>query len=199
MALQYVGFPNTAGVPAAISDEDSYRSTNDRTYCRRWTADEAGTITGLDIYFHSSIDCEIFLVVYRQVNGSGDIDKIAQMDLDKTYSTSQWQGYEPAVVHGAESLDFVSGDILWFGIAGDEGTGGYVGLSRDLDDTTGEVYAQYNTNAVNPTTGPNNTLTFSTSGSGRGLCAILRYDDDVGGESIPIPIVMHHLTKNIGA
>ncbi len=198
MALQYVGFPNTAGVPAAISAEDAYtRGTSDRTYTRRWTADEAGTITGLSVYWHDDVDADMFLIVYCQRGGSGDTDKIAQMDIGSNYTNNQWHGYETAVVFGGESLDFDSGDILWFGTAHDGATG-EGGASTDTDDATGEVYNQYNSSTVNPSTGPANTLTFSTSGSWRGFCAILRYDDDVGGESIPIPIVMHHLTKNIG-
>jgi len=96
----YVGFPNTAGTPAAISDEDNYTNGSDRTYARRWTADEAGTITGLNVYWHDTTTSDMFLIVYRQVNGSGDIDKIAQMDIGDSYTNNQWHGYETAVVYG---------------------------------------------------------------------------------------------------
>lgn len=190
MAVKWVGFPNSAGVPGAIGDETNYSNDSDRTYCRRWTASENGTITGVNIRPAFNDLADMFIVVYRQVNGSGDIDKIAQMDIADDYSQTTWRGYETAVVFGGESLAFSTNDILWFGV-GFDGATGVGGLSRDIDDATGEVNNQYNTSSVNPSTGPNSTLTFTTSGSARGLCTILRYDDGVGG-GIAVPIYIHH-------
>ena len=189
MADKWVGFPNTAGVPAAIGDETNYSNGSDRTYTRRWTANEAGTITGVNIRPAYNDTADMFIIVYKQVQGSGDIDKIAQMDIADDYSQTTWRGYETAVVFGGESLSFNSGDVFWFGV-GFDGATGVGGISRDIDDATGEVYNQYNSSSVNPSTGPSTPLVFSTSGTARGLCTILRYDDGVGGFTVPLYI--HH-------
>ena len=176
MALKYAGWPTTAGVPDTNPGTwSTYDNPSDRTYTRRWTATEAGAITGVNIRPSTATNADLFVVVYKQTGGTGDIDKIAQMDIGGSYSQDVWTGYETAVAFGAESLSFESGDILWFGVAFDGATG-IGGLQQDTSETSGEVNNQFNSSAVNPTTGPVTPMVFSTSGTNRGLATIVRYE-----------------------
>jgi len=193
MADKWVGFPNTAGSPSAIGTSGDYSNGSRRTYCRRWTADESGTISAVNIRPSYNCTSDLFVVVYKQAQGSGDIDKIVQMKIDDDYSQDTWRGDDTAEAFNSESLAFVSGDILWFGIGfvgGEPPTGG---LTEDEDDSSGEVNNQYQSDSVNATTGPETPLSpgFSTSGTHRGLCAILKYstDDDIPEEAAPISSV----------
>jgi len=112
----------------------------------RWVATENGTGDSVSAYFNASTTTQTNVTLYKDI--SGTITRIGYGAITPL-GTAGWTAFTPLTAYPGQSLDFVTGDILYYGVESNNdtadvrrittgGTGSYAkGLVTWVSDTAG--------------------------------------------------------------
>lgn len=106
----YVGWDNSTGI-SSIQPSNIIDVTSDKIYTQHWQAVEDGIVVGASIYLGSTYGAEyLYLVVYKEgvLIGYKEVTSV---------SKDGWLNYNKFTETFPGSLEFVSGDNLYFGLA----------------------------------------------------------------------------------
>jgi len=162
----YVGKFDAAGAPDLDGSCTQYGSAGDRIYGPSFTASENGTITGVNVYVSQTWANAnyVYLCAYK-----GDIYMGKSADQKGQTSGSQWSGWVALVEESPGDLDFVTNDVITFGVCADGGE-----INRYAADS-GDSTTPFNYDSGAWSEDPTPDVTGWSVSTTKGFCAGLRY------------------------